>query len=100
MKAKYPSTSNYSQTQQNNRYLGLYIPKYTSKTLSDEVKKIKIGNRYHRRPDLLAHDLYGSSRYWWLFAHYNRDILKDPVNDFVSGTTIVIPTKQGTIGVN
>ena len=97
MKAKYPSTSNYSETVLNKKYLEQYKPKYTSKRLSADVKKINIGNRYHRRPDLLAYDLYGSSRHWWIFAHYNRDILKDPINDYVSGITITIPKKQSDV---
>ena len=43
------------------------------------------------RPDLLAYDRYGSSRYWWLFAMRNKDIIIDPIQDFKTGITIRIP---------
>ena len=99
MRAKYSSTSNYSETTQNKKYLEQYKPKYTTNKLSADVKKIKVGNRYHRRPDLLAFELYGSSRLWWVFTHYNRDVLKDPINDFVSGITISIPRKQSDVRI-
>ena len=99
MRAKYSSTSNYSDTSLNMKYLEQYRPRYTASKLSADVKKIKVGNRYHRRPDLLAFDLYGSSRFWWVFTHYNRDLLKDPINDFVSGITITIPRKQSDVRI-
>jgi hypothetical protein len=41
----------------------------------------------------LANDLYGNSRVWWVFAHYNREELKDPLNDFRAGMTIIVPKK-------
>ena len=47
--------------------------------------------QYNHRPDLLAYDLYGSPKLWWVFAHYNRDKLVDPIMDFISGTKIVAP---------
>jgi|TARA_B110000503_G_scaffold104241_1_gene155522 hypothetical protein len=98
--AKYSNTSNYSSTGQNLKYLELYSPKLTINNLAKDVKNITIGNKYNRRPDLLAYDLYGNSRYWWVFVHYNRDILKDPINDFVAGTVISIPPKSSAFGVS
>ena len=98
--AKYSSASNYSITTSNKKYLEIYEPRVTLNTLSEDTKTMRIGNRYNKRPDLLAYDLYGNSRYWWIFAHYNRDILKDPLNDFIAGTIIVIPSKQSAIGVS
>jgi hypothetical protein len=47
--------------------------------------------QYTYRPDLLAHDLYGSSSLWWVFMQRNLDIIQDPVLDFVPGTKIYIP---------
>lgn len=46
---------------------------------------------YTYRPDLLAHDLYGKKELWWVFAQRNKDIIKDPVFDFVAGTKIYLP---------
>lgn len=51
-----------------------------------------INQVYHLRPDLLAHDLYNESKLWWVFAQRNPNKLKDPLFDFVSGTSIYIPT--------
>tara|TARA_Y100000389_G_scaffold197134_1_gene231155 strand:- start:789 stop:1094 length:306 start_codon:yes stop_codon:yes gene_type:complete len=90
---KYKDSSNYSQTKMNSKYLELYDPNITLDTLSDDTREIIINSKYHKRPDLMAHDMYGNSRVWWLFAHYNRKVLKDPLHDFIAGTKIVIPIK-------
>jgi hypothetical protein len=75
----------------NKKYLNVYNPVLTRETLSIETKTIKIQSKYDRRPDLLAYDLYGNSKVWWVFAHYNREELKDPLNDFRAGMTITVP---------
>lgn len=46
---------------------------------------------YTHRPDLLAYDIYGDSQLWWVFAVRNKDIIKDPVYDFVPGQVIYLP---------
>ena len=33
--------------------------------------------QYTYRPDLLAFDLYGTAKLWWIFAQRNIDTLKD-----------------------
>lgn len=91
MAVKYNNASNYNKTSMNKKYLNVYNPTLTRETLSIETKTIKIQSKYDRRPDLLANDLYGNSRVWWVFAHYNREELKDPLHDFRAGMTIVIP---------
>jgi hypothetical protein len=50
-----------------------------------------IETQYAYRPDLLAYDLYGSNKLWWVFAQRNMDVLKDPVYDMVPGTQIYLP---------
>jgi|TARA_B110000967_G_C18438410_1_gene341975 hypothetical protein len=50
--------------------------------------------KYAKRPDLLAHELYGTVRLWWVFALRNPDLIIDPIEDFVSGLPIYIPTKE------
>ena len=53
-----------------------------------------IESRYDKRPDLLAHKLYGTTNLWWVFALRNPDLLIDPLEDFVSGLEILLPTRQ------
>jgi len=50
-----------------------------------------IESQYRHRPDLLAYDLYGSTKLWWVFAQRNMDTLKDPVYDMKVGTQIYLP---------
>jgi hypothetical protein len=50
-----------------------------------------IETQYNYRPDLLAYDLYGSAKLWWVFAQRNIDVIKDPVFDFRVGTKIFLP---------
>jgi|TARA_B100000902_G_scaffold373672_1_gene401882 hypothetical protein len=47
--------------------------------------------QYNHRPDLLAYDLYGSPKLWWVFAQRNMDIIKDPIYDLKVGTKIYLP---------
>lgn len=53
-----------------------------------------INAMYSERPDLLAFDLYGSTRLWWVFSLRNPDVLKDPIRDFKEGVTIFLPTSE------
>jgi hypothetical protein len=50
-----------------------------------------IESQYAYRPDLLAYDLYGSNKLWWVFAQRNMDVIKDPVYDMIPGTEIYLP---------
>jgi len=52
-----------------------------------------IENQYTHRPDLLSFDLYGTPKLWWVFVQRNMSVIKDPIYDFVAGTTIYIPKK-------
>jgi hypothetical protein len=62
------------------------------KTIKDEV--YVIGHGYDERPDLLAHQIYGNTRLWWVFAMRNPDVLKDPIRDFRAGTQIILPSEE------
>lgn len=55
-------------------------------------KQFVISAKYANKPGLLAYDLYGSARYNWVFAYYNRDIISDSLVDMVEGLTITIPS--------
>jgi hypothetical protein len=49
-------------------------------------------NVYEFRPDLLAYDLYGDSKLWWVFAERNPNRLgEDPYFDFKTGVGIYVP---------
>ncbi len=54
----------------------------------------EITTAYNLRPDLLAFDIYGDSKLWWVFASRNPNRLKDPLFDFVTGTGIYLPTSN------
>jgi hypothetical protein len=72
--AQYESTSPYNRTTMiQNQYLDTVQTQYTY------------------RPDLLAYDLYGSEKLWWVFAQRNMDVIKDPVYDLVAGVKIYLP---------
>lgn len=76
----------------NDIFLGANNLPTITKTLKDEV--YIIGHGYDERPDLLAHQIYGNARLWWVFAMRNPDVLKDPIRDFKSGTEIILPSEE------
>jgi len=53
-----------------------------------------IPQKYDERPDLLAYQLYESSRLWWVFALRNLDTIQDPIRDFKAGITIKLPSAE------
>lgn len=61
-------------------------------TVADKTYVIEA--KYNERPDLLAYDLYGSSRTWWIVVLRNVDVLVDPIRDFKAGTVIKLPSKD------
>lgn len=76
----------------NDIFLGLNNLPTVRRTIKDEV--YIIGHGYDERPDLLAHQLYGNSRLWWVFALRNPDVIKDPIRDFKAGTEIMLPSEE------
>ena len=90
---KYEGTSVYSNTKiTSSGYLDFFNPKSVPIAKND-VKYI-ITTAYTYRPDLLAHDLYGTNKLWWVFAQRNPEVLKDPIFDFVAGTSIFLPQRK------
>ena len=68
---------------------------------SDDIQ-YTLGTQYTYRPDLLAYDMYGTPKLWWVFAQRNMDVIKDPIYDMVAGTTIYLPkpeTLRGLLGI-
>lgn len=92
MKPAYSRSSPYADTGTFGDYLDVLTPRSIPARADDvlyEIDKI-----YQYRPDLLAHDLYGSSELWWVFAMRNPNVISDSIRDFVPGKRIFIPKKD------
>lgn len=74
---------------ENNQYLGILNIRPVPATSDDVLYTIE--TQYTHRPDLLAYDLYGSTKLWWVFSQRNPDSLKDPIYDLVAGLKIYLP---------
>jgi hypothetical protein len=95
MATEYRPDSNYRITPiVNNKYLDIYTSPIIN-TSDFETTNIIIENKFNNRPDLLAYNLYGNSKLWWVFAEFNPDTLIDPIIDFVGGMKITVPTRFG-----
>ena len=92
---KYSSTSPYFKTPQSANSLGVFIPR--TLTSEDDDQSYTIERTYAYRPDLLAYDLYGSPRLWWVFAQRNPDQIEDPIYDFRPGVTVQLPKKENLL---
>ena len=87
--ANYDSTSPYFLTGYNQFYLDVMVDRPLPKESDDLSFSINLTSQY--RPDLLAHDLYGDARLWWVFYQRNPNTLTKPPVDFAIGTTIYLP---------
>lgn len=95
--AQYGNTSPWATTPITNNYLGLFKIRPVSAEPDDAL--YEIGTQYTYRPDLLAYDMYGTSKLWWVFTQRNMDVIQDPVYDFVAGTKIYLPKKESLFKV-
>jgi len=87
--AEYSNTSPYFATPENNLSLDFFQPRALTAE-ADDVS-YTVDRIYAHRPDLLAYDLYGTPRLWWVFAQRNPDEIEDPIYDFAPGVTIQLP---------
>ena len=95
-----PSSPYYNINTVNGKFLDIMVNRQIPTLASDVYWEITPG--YDLRPDMLAFDLYGDSKLWWVFASRNPNRLKDPFFDFVTGTGIYLPTSatlQQTLGL-
>lgn len=46
--------------------------------------------KFVNRPDAIAYEVYGNSKYWWLIAL--RNDIKEPFYEFFKGRTLKIPS--------
>jgi hypothetical protein len=90
--AQYSQSSPWANTSQNNLYLELLDIRPVPAE-ADDFRYV-IESQYRHRPDLLAYDLYGNSKLWWVFVQRNMGVIKDPIYDFETGVTIYIPKKS------
>lgn len=90
----YPRTSPYYDTPIiNNKFLDIIT--YRPIPFNPEDVFMTITPVYQFRPDLLAYDLYGDSKLWWIFAARNPNILgPDPYFNMVAGLQIYVPTQS------
>ena len=87
--ANYVSTSPYFTTSYSQFFLDVMVNRPIP-AQSDDLS-FDINLTYQYRPDLLAHDLYGDSRLWWVFYQRNPNTLTKPPLDFVANTSILLP---------
>jgi hypothetical protein len=97
MAANYSNTSPWSNTAITQDYLDILSIRPVAAEVDDFVYVIE--PQYSYRPDLLAYDLYGTPRLWWVFIQRNLDVLQDPIYDFIPGVEIYIPKKTGLLRV-
>lgn len=90
--AKYDKVSPYHNTPQNRLYMELLTIRPVPAEADDYQYTIE--NQYKHRPDLLAFDLYGNAKLWWVFVQRNMETIKDPIYDFTPGTVIYCPKKS------
>jgi len=55
----------------------------------DEVYTIP--TEFDERPDLCSYQMYGTAKYWWIFAARNPNDIIDPIRDYSAGIKIRIP---------
>jgi hypothetical protein len=90
--ATYTKSSPWVNTPTNNLYLEL-LEIRSVPAEADDFRYI-IESHYKHRPDLLAYDLYGNPKLWWVFVQRNMSVIKDPIYDFEPGVTIYLPKKS------
>jgi hypothetical protein len=90
--ATYRADSLYRDTQLNDQYLDV-LDINNIDIDNTTTTNITIEEKYNEKPDLLAYDLYGNAKLWWVFGLFNQDELVDPILDFKTGIKINVPTR-------
>lgn len=85
---RYSVYKNTPQTWYLDQYNPIIIP-----AADDDIDYV-IPQKYHQQPWMLSKEVYNTERLYYIFAITNMNILKDPVYDFKTGTTIVIPSYE------
>ena len=89
----YKSHSPWSKTRiiGGGRILDIQAKRFLAKDPLDE--EVTIPQQFDRRPDLYSFEVYGTAKYWWIFAQRNPDEIQDPINDFTAGKKIRVPSR-------
>jgi len=95
MIARYSASSPWYSTPIVDNTLDIWPPR-TIPSRDDDFE-YTILPQYNYRPDLLAYDIYGNPKLWWVFMQRNKDVIFDPIFDFRSGTTIKLPKKSALL---
>lgn len=98
--AEYSAYSPYRKTDQSKGYLDVIAWREIPPEFDDILFTITAS--YKNRPDLLAYDLYGDVRLWWVFSQRNPSTIKDPVFDMIPGKQIYLPkitSLKKTLGI-
>ena len=88
----YKNTSPWANTKIKDNKLSFFEIRTIAAEADDFLYKLE--PQYTHRPDLLAYDLYGTPKLWWVFTQRNMDVIQDPIYDFVPGIRIYIPKKS------
>lgn len=80
--------SPWSEVRIEGRFSGPYLHKSVPAAADDFYYTVT--ERQHHAPDLLAYDLYGDWRLWWLIPQLNE--LEDPTHDLTAGLSIRCPS--------
>jgi hypothetical protein len=100
MSTPYSTVSPYYATAFKSNYLDVLTLRDIPINKNDAY--FEVTSKYENRPDLLANDIYGDSKLWWVFAVRNKSIIKDPIYDLQAGIGIYIPqisTLRKVIGI-
>lgn len=87
------------------RYRGFYLDVAKLPVVSNLTGNyVVVPTECENRIDLFSYQQYGSSRYWWIIALANADLIKDPIWDFTAGLTVLVPKDMALLeklaGVN
>lgn len=86
----YSKSSPYYATPEINGYLDILYLRDIPSAVGDVLYIVP--QVYSLRPDLLAYDIYGDEKLWWVFAVRNKDVIQDSIYDMVAGQRIYLPT--------
>ena len=74
------------------RYKSFYLDVAKLPVVSTSIGDyVVVPTECENRIDLFSYQQYGSSRYWWIIALANADLIKDPIWDFTAGLTVLVP---------
>lgn len=97
MTVNYSNNSPYKNTLQSSWYLSNWEPIEIPALDSDQLIVLKAA--YVNRPDLLAYDLYSTTRLWWVFSVRNPNVIKDPIYDMKEGIELYVTDKDTLLGL-